>query len=392
MLTYRRKLLAASSLHSRYSRACVSEVVARWTRALKTSAAVAAASQSSEAVNQAFQPACATSASPPSPWDRLNLDDAATRAPIAYKYIPHLPYHTGLKLQEALVQRRVAMMDEAEKSATSGQKDLNIGQGPSSRLPIDVILLLQHDPVYTGGRRIRGASSASEGLRLRELTGADYHETLRGGQLTYHGPGQLVGYPILALTTKGGYGYSEEMRKMGRLPVRCYVSLLEHMMINVAARYGIPASVTQNTGVWVPGKSRVTELKDENKIGAIGIHLTHNVTSHGFALNCTTDLSYFDQIIACGLPDKGATSIAVETPIWKDYQSLLPNGTTPGEVFVEAVVPVVVDEMEKVLARKLVNLDASDDSAWKTGRSAADLESIEESFEDIRDLIQRTLY
>lgn len=132
--------------------------------------------------------------------------------------------------------------------------------------------------------------SAREIEYLRHGGRADFHETKRGGQTTFHGPGQLVAYPILDLKRYG-------------LSARCYVSLLEDVIIKVCGRYGVKAIKTKNTGVWT---------SDVNKIAAIGVHMRRNVTSHGIALNVNTDLSFFDRIVACGLEDKRATSLEKE--------------------------------------------------------------------------------
>ncbi|KAK3079096.1 hypothetical protein LTS18_005749, partial [Coniosporium uncinatum] len=115
---------------------------------------------------------------------------------------------------------------------------------------------------------------------------ADFAEALRGGQTTFHGPGQLVAYPILDLKQHG-------------LTPRCYVALLEKTLIATCADYGIKAMTTENTGVWVD---------DEHKIAAIGVHLRRNVSSHGVGLNVGTDLWWFNRIVACGLEGKSTTS------------------------------------------------------------------------------------
>jgi lipoate-protein ligase B len=111
----------------------------------------------------------------------------------------------------------------------------------------------------------------------------------RGGQTTFHGPGQLVGYPILYLKDRNW-------------TVREYVQRLENLMIATCRRYSIEATTTENTGVWV----------NDMKIGAIGVQASRYVTSHGFALNCNTRLDWYNHIIPCGLPDKGVTSISRE--------------------------------------------------------------------------------
>ena len=152
----------------------------------------------------------------------------------------------------------------------------------------DTLLLLEHPHVYTIGRR----GSRSEVLLDADglaASGVRVVEADRGGQVTYHGPGQLVGYPIVDL------GPGADLVK--------YVRRLEDVMIGTAARFGIAADRNVcNSGVWV----------GDSKLGAIGVRVARNVTKHGFALNVAPDLSYFDGIIACGLTDKGVTSMASE--------------------------------------------------------------------------------
>ena len=144
----------------------------------------------------------------------------------------------------------------------------------------DTLLLLEHPHVYTIGRR----GTHDDVLR----PDVEVVETDRGGQVTYHGPGQLVGYPIIDL------GPAADL--VG------YVRRLEDVMISSLARFGIDAGRDPgNTGVWV----------GNSKIGAIGVRVTRNVTKHGFALNVSTDLSYFAGIVPCGITDKGVTSMRV---------------------------------------------------------------------------------
>ena len=157
----------------------------------------------------------------------------------------------------------------------------------------DVLLLVEHPHVLTLGVRGDGGRShilaSAETLALR---GIEVHETGRGGDITYHGPGQVVGYPIVDL-------------RPDRCDVRRYVADLEEVMIRTAAEYGIAAGrVPGLIGAWVDGA---------RKIGAIGVRISHWVTSHGFALNVSTDLSAFDLIVPCGIKDKGVTSISKET-------------------------------------------------------------------------------
>jgi lipoyl(octanoyl) transferase len=153
----------------------------------------------------------------------------------------------------------------------------------------DHLLLLQHPHVITLGVRTADARShivaGEQELAARHVT---VHETGRGGDVTYHGPGQLVGYPILALEA--------ERRDLHR-----YVRDIEEALIRALAQFGIAAGrVAGLTGVWVGSE----------KVAAIGVRVSRWVTSHGFALNVTTDLDYFGLIVPCGITDRGVTSLA----------------------------------------------------------------------------------
>ncbi len=155
----------------------------------------------------------------------------------------------------------------------------------------DVLLLLEHPHVITLGSRSQAARSnvLATPARLAEL-GVELHETVRGGDVTYHGPGQLVGYPILNL-------------KPDRADVYNYVRNLESVMIAVTAGFGVQAGrIERLTGAWVGG----------SKIGAIGVRISRWITSHGFAYNVNTDLDYFNLIVPCGIRDHGVTSLSRE--------------------------------------------------------------------------------
>ena len=154
----------------------------------------------------------------------------------------------------------------------------------------DVLLVCEHPHVITQGRNgKREHLLASEHL-LRQK-GVEYYETSRGGDITYHGPGQIVGYPILNLGAI-------------RRDVVWYVRMLEEAMIRATSEFGITAErVAGKTGIWV--KSGDTE----EKLAAIGVHISRWVTSHGFAYNVSTDLRFFDLIVPCGIPDRKATSL-----------------------------------------------------------------------------------
>jgi lipoyl(octanoyl) transferase len=151
----------------------------------------------------------------------------------------------------------------------------------------DTVLLLQHPPVYTAGRR----TEAWE----RPADGAPVVDTDRGGKITWHGPGQLVGYPIVRLPDP--------------IDVVAYVRRMEEVLIAVCRDLGVhPGRVKGRSGVWLPA----TDDAPERKIAAIGIRVAQRVTLHGFALNCNPDLSWFDRIVPCGIADAGVTSLARE--------------------------------------------------------------------------------
>lgn len=163
--------------------------------------------------------------------------------------------------------------------------------------PAPTLLTFEFAPTYTLGRRERGSLTPALQAQLSDNGAAQVVPTFRGGQTTFHGPGQLVAYPIIDLRS-----FAASTDPAG-LPVRCYVELLERCVINMLRNtYGIAATTTENTGVWVD---------EGHKICALGIHVRRHVTSHGIALNVATDTHrWFDRIVACGLPDKQTTSIA----------------------------------------------------------------------------------
>ncbi len=174
-------------------------------------------------------------------------------------------YAEGVALQKALVQQRIA-----------GEID-------------DTLLFVEHPPVITLGVRTRGSTTNvradADALAAR---GVEVHETGRGGDVTFHGPGQLVGYPIIDL-------------KPDRQDVHRYVRDLEDVLIRTAADFGIAADRVKGfSGAWV----------GDAKLAAIGVRISRWVTSHGFALNVTTDLSGFDLIVPCGITDRGVTSLS----------------------------------------------------------------------------------
>jgi lipoyl(octanoyl) transferase len=161
----------------------------------------------------------------------------------------------------------------------------------------DVLLLCEHPHVITLGRSGKREHLLASEQVLRQK-GVEFHSSDRGGDITYHGPGQLVGYPILNLGA---------IRK----DVVWYVRILEEVMIRATAEFGISAErVTGKTGIWVRGTDNSNgPASNEEKLGAIGVHISRWVTSHGFAYNASTDLRYFDLIVPCGITGRKATSL-----------------------------------------------------------------------------------
>ncbi|MDP9443001.1 MAG: lipoyl(octanoyl) transferase LipB [Actinomycetota bacterium] len=151
----------------------------------------------------------------------------------------------------------------------------------------DTVLLLEHPPVYTAGRRTEPHE--------RPLDGTPVVDVDRGGKITWHGPGQLVGYPICRLPA--------------HVYVVDYVRRLEEALIRVCADLGVPTGrVSGRSGVWLPADER----GPERKVAAIGVRVSRGVTMHGFALNCDCDLDWFARIVPCGITDAGVTSLSRE--------------------------------------------------------------------------------
>ncbi len=151
----------------------------------------------------------------------------------------------------------------------------------------DTVLLLEHPPVYTAGKRTESWERPVDGTPVIDVD--------RGGKITWHGPGQLVGYPILRLADP--------------IDVVAYVRRIEDVLIDVCAQLGVSAGrVEGRSGAWVAADDR----GPDRKVGAIGIRVARRVTLHGFALNCDPDLAYFDTFVPCGIADAGVTSLSKE--------------------------------------------------------------------------------
>ncbi|CDP89281.1 lipoate-protein ligase B [Mycolicibacterium farcinogenes] len=186
----------------------------------------------------------------------------AAAAPVEVRRLGTLDYEAAWELQREIADARVA-------------------GGP------DTLLLLQHPAVYTAGKRTEPHE--------RPMDGTPVVDTDRGGKITWHGPGQLVGYPIIGLAEP--------------LDVVNFVRRLEQALIDVCAELGLATGrVEGRSGVWVPDDG----LRPARKVGAIGIRVARATTLHGFALNCDCDLSAYSRIVPCGIADAGVTSLTAE--------------------------------------------------------------------------------
>jgi lipoyl(octanoyl) transferase len=182
--------------------------------------------------------------------------------------------HVGFGADAVDYQRAWAMQRDVHARVVAGEAP-------------DTVLLLEHLPVYTAGRRTERQERPFDGTPVVDVD--------RGGKITWHGPGQLVGYPIVRLAAP--------------IDVVAYVRRLEEAMIGICAELGVSTGLVEGrTGVWVPPDDR----GPARKIGAIGIRVSRQVTMHGFALNCDPDMSWFGRIVPCGIADAGVTSLTQE--------------------------------------------------------------------------------
>lgn len=192
----------------------------------------------------------------------VNASVRSTKTPVDVRRLGVVDYDTALALQRELAEARIA-------------------GGP------DTLLLLEHAPVYTAGKRTEPHE--------RPVDATPVVDTDRGGKITWHGPGQLVGYPIIGLTQP--------------MDVVNFVRRLEDSLIAVCASVGLQTGrVEGRSGVWVPGDGH----RPDRKIAAIGIRVARATTMHGFALNCDCDLEAFSAIVPCGIADAGVTSLSAE--------------------------------------------------------------------------------
>jgi lipoyl(octanoyl) transferase len=268
-----------------------------------------------------------------------------------------LDYATGLRLQEKLVALR---------------KEGRVG---------DVLLLLEHPPVITLGRNAKAQNivASPESLARR---GVEVFECDRGGDVTFHGPGQLVGYPIFDL--RGFPSPGTAPKTMGVIE---FVRGLEEVLIRTCAEFGIPSKrIPGLTGVWTEAQSRwgrasrpvraeqnSTASPEEAKIAALGLHVSRGVTSHGIALNVNTNLSFFNLIIPCGITSKPVTSMAKELnrelPIQDVAHALSRNFGTVFQrqiLWVESLDALLGDDLGIPMRppENLRKIHGDDDVAW----------------------------
>lgn len=227
-------------------------------------------------------------------------------------YLERIDYQTALRLQQQLVELR------------------------HQQRITDTLLLLEHPPVLTLGRNAHrdNIRASSDELAAR---GVEVVETNRGGDVTYHGPGQLVGYPILDLRAT-----------MPRRSVIDYVRGLEEVLIRACAEFQLLTDrVPGRTGVW----TRPGGAIPEKKIAAIGVHISRGITSHGFAFNITTELADFNWIVPCGIADRGVTSLEAET------------GLPTARLSLEDIAHRVARQFGRVFDTQILHLDSLEDLA-----------------------------
>jgi len=267
---------------------------------------------------------------------------------IAVIQLGSVDYATGLRLQGELVAAR-----------------------KENHIP-DTLLLLEHKPVITLGRNGK-EDNVLLSRELLEAKGVELFETDRGGDVTFHGPGQLVGYPIFDLHGFPTCGTST-LKYLGAVD---YVRRLEEVLIRTSLEYGIPTKRIKGlTGVWTDWGLRSSDHQitrsSDSKLAAIGVHISRSVTSHGFALNVNTDLDYFKLIVPCGIADKPVTSLAQELDRQVDFVEVAQRVSRNfGRVFDRQM--LAVGTVDELLGRKIdipakppqqLRTIHSDDTTW----------------------------
>lgn len=211
---------------------------------------------------------------------------------VGYKDLGTMPYKECWQLQQTLFEQRLEIRRRGEKGEDCG-----------------TILTVEHPPVYTLGKSGKQSNMLIPQSYLESL-GAEFFHIDRGGDITFHGPGQIVCYPILDIEQLG-------------IGLRRYIEILEEAVIVTVAHYGITAErLAGATGVWICDREGDGEPKNWRKICAIGVRASHFVTMHGLALNVATDLKWFTMINPCGFVDKGVTSISKEIGEVVDFEEV----------------------------------------------------------------------
>ena len=252
---------------------------------------------------------------------------------LRHLHLPGLtPYLNASAIQNRLVR---AHLDHKAKPSTFPP-------------PGPILLTFETPPTYTYGRREIGHVSDSQIEHLRAGGGAEVHEALRGGQTTFHGPGQLIAYLIISLQDHGSN-------------TRTHVRLLENSVIETCRHYSLTTHTTANPGVWIGPAS------DDRKIASVGVHIRRYITSHGISLNLSVDLSWFDRIVACGLVGKRATNIEKELKLlygkdWLSGHSDESHPNTPsallgedGHLSPKLTTPLIKKDVADVFARRIAS-------------------------------------
>ena len=211
---------------------------------------------------------------------------------VGYKDLGTMPYKDCWQLQQSLFESRLELRRRGEQGEDCG-----------------TILTVEHTPVYTLGKSGKQSNMLISQAYLESL-GAEFFHIDRGGDITFHGPGQIVCYPIL------------DIEKLG-IGLRRYIEILEQAVIETVAHYGIKAERLEGaTGVWICDRGADGTPQNWRKICAIGVRASHFVTMHGLALNVSTDLKWFTMINPCGFTDKGVTSISKEIGKDVDFEEV----------------------------------------------------------------------
>ncbi|WBT08054.1 lipoyl(octanoyl) transferase LipB [Corynebacterium sp. SCR221107] len=234
---------------------------------------------------------------------------------------PFFPADQSIRASQAPIEvRTLGMVDYQE---TWGLQAELAAQRAADEIP-DTILVLEHPSIYTAGKRTQPEDRPTNGLPVIDVD--------RGGRITWHGPGQLVMYPIIKLDDP--------------IDVVDYVRRLEEALIQVVRQTGLvdAGRIDGRSGVWIPGATPA----EHRKVAALGIRITHGVTMHGLALNCDNTLEFYDYVIPCGIPDAGVTTLSKELG---------------REVTVEEMTAPLLDALDDALAGRLVVADHTFDSA-----------------------------